>query len=91
MGRLGYFGSFSPTPGRRAPDDRLALEGWPEGRRFFEILGGGTGQHVYEVWTLKPEFAAAMHDPVHVECGLGHAARSGDKGELWVLVLGAAD
>ncbi len=29
MERLGYYGHFSPTPGRRSPDDRLAREGWP--------------------------------------------------------------
>ena len=91
MMRLGYFGSFSPTPERRTPDDRLALEGWPEGRRFFEILGGGSAKDVYAQWTSKPDLAAALNDPTYVGAGLARAARASGEGGIWVLMLGAAE
>ena len=83
MERLGYYGHFSPTPGNRTPDDRLAREGWPADRRYFELLAlDDSAEAALASWKAKPAYDRALLDPgVDV---LGMARR----GRCWVLLLG---
>ena len=83
MARFGYYGHFSPVPGNRSPDDRLAQQGWPADRRYFELLAAeDSAEAALEAWKAKPAYDRALLDP---ECDAFGVARSG---QLWVLLLG---
>jgi hypothetical protein len=84
MDRLGYFGHFSPVPGNRSPSDRLAKQGWPEGRRHAELLAqADTASAAFAAILAKPENAKVLADPAFRHAGV---ARSG---RCWVVLLGA--
>ena len=50
MSRLGYFGHFSPTPGRRTPYDRMKLAGYQYGASENLILGRTNPQAAHDGW-----------------------------------------
>ncbi|MHC4492651.1 MAG: CAP domain-containing protein, partial [Planctomycetota bacterium] len=71
MERLGYNGHFSPTPGNRSPDDRLAREGWPADRRYFELLAlADTPEAALASWKARPAYDRALLDPEHGTIGV---------------------
>jgi len=85
MARLGYFGHFSPTPGNRTPDDRLAQQlGRPDDRRYQELLAvADSPAAALATWKAKPAHERALLDPEHAVAGVAH------RGRCWVLLLGA--
>jgi uncharacterized protein YkwD len=84
MERLGYYGHFSPVPGHRTPDDRLARQGWPADRRYSELLVlAGTPQAALASWKAKPAYERALLDPGFSVFGVAR------RGRIWVLLLGA--
>jgi uncharacterized protein YkwD len=83
MERMGYYGHFSPVPGNNSPDDRLAREGWPADRRYFELLAvADSAEAALESWKAKPAYDRALLDPEYDAFGVAHSGR------LWVLLLG---
>lgn len=83
MARMGYFGHFSPVPENRSPDDRLAQQGWPAGRRYQELLVvADTPEKALAAWQKKPAYGRALLDPDHELVGFAH------EGRIWVLLLG---
>ncbi|MHC4974536.1 MAG: CAP domain-containing protein [Planctomycetota bacterium] len=83
MARLGYYGHFSPVPDRRSPDDRLAQEGWPADRPYFELLArADTKEAALASWKAKPAYDRALLDPAYTLVGVAH------RGPIWVLLLG---
>jgi biopolymer transport protein ExbD len=84
MGRLGYFGHFSPVPGNHSPGDRLAKLGWPEERRHAELLAkADCAEAAFAAILARPENAKLLADPAFRLAGV---AQSGD---CWVVLLGA--
>jgi uncharacterized protein YkwD len=83
MARLGYYGHFSPVPDRRSPDDRLAKEGWPADRPYFELLAvADTKEAALASWKAKPAYDRALLDPAYGVVGVAR------RGRIWVLLLG---
>ena len=83
MERMGYWGHFSPTPANNSPDDRLAREGWPADRHYFELLAAeDSAEAALRSWKAKPAYDRALLDPA---CDVFGVAR---RGRLWVLLLG---
>ena len=81
MQRLGYFGHSSPTPGRRSPGQRWALEGYRHCRGENCMSGGGaTG--AFWAWYHSAGHHRNMLNPGNNEIGIGHAGK-------WTEVLGA--
>lgn len=84
MSRLGYFGHFSPTPGRRTPMDRMRAEGYthPIGENC--ALADGA-QAAHEGWTHSSGHHRNLLMPSHTEFGVG-----GD-GRNWTQNFGSGD
>jgi len=83
MERMGYWGHFSPTPGNRTPDDRLAQEGWPADRRYYELLAAvDSAEEALAAWKANPAYDRALHDPGVDVVGMAR------RGRYWVLLLG---
>ena len=92
MARLGYFGHFSPTPGKRTPDDRLARHGWPPDRRYFELLTfANSPEEALTKWAAKPELKKELLDPKYKVAGVASASgrvEPDSERTYWVLLLG---
>lgn len=74
MSRLGYFGHFSPTPGRRTPFDRMRLAGYPYGAsENIALHDSAEGAHV--AWLHSSGHHRNLLNPAHKEFAVGHVGR----------------
>ena len=84
MSKLGYFGHFSPTPGRRTPYDRMRLQGYKYGSSE-NIAGGSTAPRgAHNQWCHSSGHHRNILMPPWTEMG------SGQYGRLWTQNFGQA-
>jgi len=75
MGKLGYFGHFSPTPGRRTPYDRMKLEGYRYGASENIIMGNTTPEGSHHGWCHSSGHHRNLLMAQWTEMGTGHSGR----------------
>ncbi|MHC4549023.1 MAG: FHA domain-containing protein [Planctomycetota bacterium] len=75
MTRLGYFGHFSPTPGRRTPYDRMKLEGYQYGSSENCIAGQTSPKGAHDGWCRSSGHHRNILTPMWTEMGTGHHGR----------------
>ncbi|MHC4958339.1 MAG: FHA domain-containing protein [Planctomycetota bacterium] len=75
MSRLGYFGHFSPTPGRRTPYDRMKLEGYTHGASENCIMGQTSPEGSHAGWCHSSGHHRNLLMPHWTEMGTGHYGR----------------
>jgi len=75
MSRLGYFGHFSPTPGRRTPYDRMRLAGYQFGASENCVMGQSTPQGAHDAWCHSSGHHRNLLMPEWTEMGTGHDGR----------------
>jgi uncharacterized protein YkwD len=74
MSTLGFFGHFSPTPGRRTPFDRMRLAGYRFGAsENCAINGSAEGAH--DSWLHSAGHHRNLLSPAHSEFGSANAGR----------------
>jgi uncharacterized protein YkwD len=84
MSTLGFFGHFSPTPGRRTPFDRMKLAGYSLGAsENCAINGSAVGAH--DAWLLSSGHHRNLLSPSHTEFGSSNAGR------YWTQNFGSGD
>ncbi len=76
MSRLGYFGHFSPTPGRRTPYDRMRLEGYTYGSSENCIMGQTSPMGSHKGWCHSSGHHRNLLMPAWTEMGTGHYGRT---------------
>ena len=75
MMKLGYFGHFSPTPGRRTPYDRMRIEGYVYGASENIIAGQTTPEGAHNGWCHSSGHHRNILMPPWTEMGTGHFGR----------------
>jgi len=71
MARLGYFGHFSPTPGRRTPYDRMKLQGYEYGASENCIMGQTNAMGAHAGWCHSSGHHRNLLMPMWTEMGTG--------------------
>ncbi len=83
MARLGFFDHFSPVPGKRGPDDRVRLAGYPAAGCSENIaMAGGSPESAHTGWIHSSGHHRNLLSPAWVEMG------SGLSGRLWTQNFG---
>jgi pSer/pThr/pTyr-binding forkhead associated (FHA) protein len=72
MSRLGYFGHFSPTPGRRTPYDRMRLQGYKYGASENCVAGSTSPEGAHTRWCHSSGHHRNILMPPWTEMGTGH-------------------
>lgn len=72
MSKLGYFGHFSPTPGRKTPWDRMRLQGYEYGVSENIIQGQTNPQGAHDGWCHSSGHHRNILMPPWTEMGTGH-------------------
>ena len=72
MSRLGYFGHFSPTPGRRTPYDRMRLAGYTYGASENCVAGSTSPKGAHDRWCHSSGHHRNILMPPWTEMGTGH-------------------
>jgi len=72
MARLGYFGHFSPTPGHKAPWDRMKLQGYEYGVSENIIEGQTNPMGAHIGWCHSSGHHRNILMPAWTEMGTGH-------------------
>ncbi len=72
MSKIGYFGHFSPTPGRKTPWDRMSLEGYAHGVSENIIQGQTNPQGAHDGWCHSSGHHRNILMPPWTEMGTGH-------------------
>lgn len=75
MSKLGYFGHFSPTPGRRTPYDRMRLAGYTYGASENCAMGRGDPAGAHYGWCHSSGHHRNLLMPPWTELGSGAAGR----------------
>jgi uncharacterized protein YkwD len=75
MSRLGYFGHFSPTPGRKTPFDRMKLAGYEYGSSENCIMGRTGAQAAHDGWCHSSGHHRNILTAQWTEMGTGHYGR----------------
>jgi len=75
MTRLGYFGHFSPTPGRRTPYDRMKLAGYDYGASENIIAGQTSAKGAHDGWCHSSGHHRNILMPMWTEMGTGQYGR----------------
>jgi hypothetical protein len=75
MSRLGYFGHFSPTPGRRTPYDRMRLQGYEYGASENCVAGSTSPRGAHDRWCHSSGHHRNILMPPWTEMGTGHYGR----------------
>jgi len=75
MSRLGYFGHFSPTPGRRTPYDRMKLQGYDYGSSENCIMGRTGPKAAHDGWCHSSGHHRNLLMAPWTEMGTGHHGR----------------
>ena len=75
MSRLGYFGHFSSTPGRRTPYDRMKLAGYTYGASENIIMGRTGPQAAHDGWCHSSGHHRNILTAPWTEMGTGHLGR----------------
>ncbi|MFQ5843641.1 MAG: CAP domain-containing protein, partial [Planctomycetota bacterium] len=75
MARIGYFGHFSPTPGRRTPYERMALEGYKYGASENCVAGTGDPMSAHVRWCHSSGHHRNLLMAEWTEMGTGHHGR----------------
>lgn len=73
MGRLGYFGHFSTTPGRETPFDRMKLEGYQFGASENCIMGQTNPMGAHVGWCHSSGHHRNLLMAGWTEMGTGHS------------------
>ena len=84
MNRLGYFGHFSPTPGRRTPYDRMKLQGYQYGSSENCAAGSTSPLGAHQQWCHSSGHHRNLLMAPWTEMG------SGQYGRLWTQNFGRA-
>ena len=71
MEKNGYFGHFSPTPGRRTPFDRMKLQGYEYGASENCIMGQTSPLEAHEGWCRSSGHHRNLLMPAWTEMGTG--------------------
>jgi uncharacterized protein YkwD len=71
MEKNGYFGHFSPTPGRRTPFDRMKLQGYEYGASENCIMGQTSPLGAHEGWCRSSGHHRNLLMPAWTEMGTG--------------------
>ncbi len=74
MARLGYFGHYSPTPGRRTYNDRLKLVGYTKGASENCALNS-SAEGAHNGWTHSAGHHRNLLHPAHTEFGVGNSGK----------------
>jgi hypothetical protein len=72
MSRLGYFGHFSPTPGRRTPYDRMRLQGYQYGASENCVAGSTSPKGAHDRWCHSSGHHRNILMRPWTEMGTGH-------------------
>jgi len=72
MSRIGYFGHFSPTPGRRTPYDRMRLAGYTYGASENCVAGSTSPKGAHARWCHSSGHHRNILMPPWTEMGTGH-------------------
>jgi len=72
MSKLGYFGHFSPTPGRKTPWDRMKLQGYDHGVSENCIQGQTNPQGAHDGWCHSSGHHRNILMAPWTEMGTGH-------------------
>ncbi|MHC4848155.1 MAG: FHA domain-containing protein [Planctomycetota bacterium] len=72
MSRLGYFGHFSTTPGRRTPYDRMRLAGYQYGASENCVMGTSDPKSAHERWCHSSGHHRNLLTAAWTEMGTGH-------------------
>ncbi len=72
MSKLGYFGHFSPTPGRKTPWDRMKLQGYDHGVSENCIQGQTNPQGAHDGWCHSSGHHRNILMLPWTEMGTGH-------------------
>jgi hypothetical protein len=72
MSKLGYFGHFSPTPGRKAPWDRMKLQGYDYGVSENCIQGQTSPKGAHDGWCHSSGHHRNILMAPWTEMGTGH-------------------
>ncbi|MEM8885638.1 MAG: FHA domain-containing protein [Planctomycetota bacterium] len=75
MSRLGYFGHFSPTPGRKTPFDRMRLVGYQFGSSENCVMGTSDPKSAHERWCHSSGHHRNLLTAAWTEMGTGHYGR----------------
>lgn len=84
MSALGYFGHFSPTPGRRTPRDRMRLEGYNRGGGE-NLATNSSAAGAINAWQHSSGHHRNMLSPAHGDIGTGNDGRN------WAQNFGSGD
>jgi hypothetical protein len=71
MSRLGYFGHFSPTPGRKTPYDRMRLQGYVYGASENCVAGTTDPRSAHQRWCHSSGHHRNILMPPWTEMGTG--------------------
>jgi hypothetical protein len=71
MSRLGYFGHFSPTPGRKTPYDRMRLQGYVHGASENCVAGTTDPRSAHQRWCHSSGHHRNILMPPWTEMGTG--------------------
>jgi len=71
MSRLGYFGHFSPTPGRKSPYDRMRLAGYQCGSSENIVAGTTDPKSAHQRWCHSSGHHRNLLMPPWTEMGTG--------------------
>jgi uncharacterized protein YkwD len=72
MSRLGYFGHFSPTPGRKTPYDRMRLAGYNYGSSENCVMGTSDPKSAHDRWCHSSGHHRNLLMAPWTEMGTGH-------------------
>lgn len=76
MARLGFFDHFSPVEGKKAPQDRVKLQGYPmDGCSENIHMGSGSAQGAHDGWARSSGHHRNILSPDWVEMGTGRSGR----------------
>ena len=75
MAKLGYFSHFSPTPGRKSPNDRMLIAGYTRGvSENIALVDGAEAAHL--AWCQSSGHHRNLLNPNHCEAGIGNDGRN---------------
>lgn len=75
MSKLGYFSHFSPTPGRKSPNDRMLIAGYARGvSENIALNDGAEAAHV--AWCNSSGHHRNLLNPIFTEAGMGNDGRN---------------
>lgn len=73
MSRIGYFGHFSPTPGRKTPYDRMRLAGYQYGASENIVAGTSDPKSAHQRWCHSSGHHRNLLMSAWTEMGTGHS------------------